>query len=409
MLARASVSGVKSEELRELLTPSALSLLDSLEPYSSPQDALERVARLRKAGHSPELVAAVLTQNRLRTKARAKFGEFADRMLFTEAGLEQATRLNVAAVHALRFRQAAVDRVVDLGCGIGADALAFAGAGLAVRAVDADEVTASIASFNLAPHDVEVTHEWAEDVIFDAGEAVWADPARRTVDAHGQSRRIATAADYSPSLEWLLSLSVERNVGIKLGPATDREVLNLTYADQAEAQWVSDRGAVVELTLWTNALARDGVRRSALVLSDAGAFELTGKADQPDAEAGPLGRYIYEPDGAVIRARLVHTIAEKLAAHALTEGMAYVSSDRLIPTPFASAFEVEEVLPLDERKISTVLTQRNIGHLEIKKRGVDIDPATLRKRLKLRGDQSATLIATRLAGRRVAILAQRAS
>src|SRR3954469_4920938 len=138
-------------ELLEVLTPEGLRLLDSLPPYHSERDVLKMVSDLRKAGHSPALVAAVLTQARLRSKARGKFGEFAGRMLFTEAGLEQATRLPVAARHASRFVAAGLSRVADLGCGIGGDAMAFAGADIDVVAVDADEVTAAIASYNLAP------------------------------------------------------------------------------------------------------------------------------------------------------------------------------------------------------------------------------------------------------------------
>ena len=42
--------------------------------------------KLRAAGHPPVLVSAALTQSRLRTAARAKFGPFAAGMLFTPAG-----------------------------------------------------------------------------------------------------------------------------------------------------------------------------------------------------------------------------------------------------------------------------------------------------------------------------------
>ena len=109
-------------------------------------DVVRIVSRLRAAGHPPELVAAVLTQARLRTRARAKFHEFAARMLFTPDGLEQSTRLKVAARHAGRFARAGLGSVADLGCGIGADALAFAGLGMRVVAVERDEVTAAVAA-----------------------------------------------------------------------------------------------------------------------------------------------------------------------------------------------------------------------------------------------------------------------
>jgi hypothetical protein len=119
-------------ELRELLSAEGLRLLDSLPEYKNSSDVVRAVAELRKAGHSPGLVAAVLSQSKLRSRAVAKFGPFAARMLFTEAGLEQATRLPVAALHAGRFRDAGLTTIADLGCGIGADALALAAIELSV-------------------------------------------------------------------------------------------------------------------------------------------------------------------------------------------------------------------------------------------------------------------------------------
>src|SRR5690625_5696303 len=103
---------------------------------------------MRKKGIDPELAAAVLTQSRLRAKAHAKFGELAAGMLFTPAGLEQATRLPVAAHHAQRYRAADARHIADLTCGIGADATAFGAWGGDVLAPDHDEATAAMATGN---------------------------------------------------------------------------------------------------------------------------------------------------------------------------------------------------------------------------------------------------------------------
>ncbi|HZU93430.1 MAG TPA: SAM-dependent methyltransferase, partial [Microbacterium sp.] len=83
---------MEMSELRALLTPEGLELLDALGSVESTDEVAKAVSRLRAAGHSPDLVSAVVGQAHLRTKATAKFGEFAQRMLFTRAGLEQATR-----------------------------------------------------------------------------------------------------------------------------------------------------------------------------------------------------------------------------------------------------------------------------------------------------------------------------
>ena len=393
-------------ELRALLTPEGLELLDALGPVEQVADVTRAVSRLRAAGHSPELVSAVVGQAHLRAKATAKFGDFAARMLFTRAGLEQATRLGVAARHAQRMRRAGITSVSDLGCGIGGDALAFAGAGLDVLAVDADEVTAAIAAYNLAPFGgtAVVSHGTAEDNV-PSGEAgtraIWMDPARRTT-GHSETRRVS-ADDYSPPLDWAFDVASRMPTGIKLGPGHDRDALPV----DAEAQWVSAEGSVVELVLWTGGLAREGVRRAALVIRGERSHELTAGADAEDAPVRGLGAFLHEPDGAVIRARLIGDVARSLDAGMLDERIAYLTSDAALTSPFVQSFRVRETMPANPKAISAVLRSHGIGTLEIKKRGMDVDPAAFRKKLTLRGEQTATLILTRVGDQRRAILADR--
>ncbi|MCK2022507.1 SAM-dependent methyltransferase [Microbacterium sp. kSW2-24] len=396
---------MEMSELQALLTPVGLELLDALGSVESTDEVTRAVSRLRADGHSPELVSAVVGQAHLRAKAGAKFGPFAERMLFTRAGLEQATRLGVAARHAQRMRSAGLTRIADLGSGIGGDALAFAGAGLDVLAVDADPVTAAIAAYNLAPfgESATVQHGTAESADLDGRDAVWMDPARRTA-GHSETRRVSPD-DYSPSLDWAFALASRVPTGIKLGPAHDRDALP---AD-AEAQWVSADGSVVELVLWTGALARAGVRRAALVIRGERSHELTAGADAVDAEVRPLGAFLHEPDGAVIRARLIGDVARSLDAGMLDEKIAYLTSDAALTSPFVQSFRVRETMAANPKAINAVLRANDIGTLEIKKRGVDIDPAQFRKKLTLRGGASATLILVRVGDQRRAILADRVS
>jgi hypothetical protein len=397
--ARDTVAPMDTAELRELLTPEGLKLLDDVGPIDTTADVVRIVSRLRAAGHSGSLVAAVLGQARLRAKAQAKFGDFAGRMLFTPDGLEQATRLRVAAAHAGRFAEAGVDVVADLGCGIGADSLAMAALDLAVLAVERDELTAAIASFNLAPFEaarVELGDATTTDLTGVGG--VWLDPARRS----GGSR-LTDPADWEPSLDWAFGVGRERPTGIKLGPGLDRDLI----PDDAEAQWVSVDRSVVELVLWFGAVSRAGIRRAALVLSDAGTSELTAAADSADAEVGALGEFLLEPDGAVIRARLIGDLARRIEGRMIDPTIAWITTDTAPSTPFGQAFRVVERFALDVKTLKRELRARDIGTLEIKKRGVDVDPAEFRTRLSLRGTQNATLVLTRVAGVKVALLAER--
>ena len=390
---------METTELLELLSPDGLRLLDSLPRFESGQDVVRSVAALRKAGHSPLLVAAVLHQQRLRAKAEAKFGPFAERMLFTTAGLEQATRLRVAALHAGRYQHAGLTRVADLGSGIGADALAMAGIDLEVTAVERDEVTAALATYNLAPwSNATVVNADATEFDLTGFDAAYVDPARRN-----ESRRLSDPADWSPSLDFAFGLAGRLPVGVKLGPGIDRDLIPAG----CEAQWVSVDHEVVELGVWFGALAREGIGRAALVIGSHGTAELTAAEDSADVEAGELGEFLFEPDGAVIRARLIGDLARSLNARMLDPRIAYLTADNPAASPFASCFRVLESFPLDERLLKRELATRGIGTLEIKKRGVDIDPAEFRKKLSLGGTASATLILTRIGEKKVALLAER--
>ncbi|WP_429953192.1 THUMP-like domain-containing protein [Leucobacter rhizosphaerae] len=365
---------------------------------------------LRRRGHPADRVAALLTQAELRVRAASKFGPIASELLVTPAGLEQATRHRVAAHHAERFRAAGCTRVADLGCGIGAESMAFLAAGLTPHPVELDPLTAAFAEHNLAAvaarHGLpapEVRVGDAERLGPGDADGVFLDPARRTA-GHRDTRRLASPDDYSPSLTFAFDLATAHATGIKLGPGFDRELI----PPHAEAQWVSVDGQVVEMALWCGAAARRGVTRSALVLrSESGIAELSAPADAPDAEVRDLGEYLYEPDGAVIRARLIGDLAARLDAGMVSPAIAYLTSDRLTATPFAQAFRIIETLPSREKDLRRALAARDIGTLEIKKRGADVDPAALRKRLRLQGSQHATLFLTRVAGRHVALLAER--
>ena len=392
-------------DLRRILSAEGLRLLDEVGPLDAMADVVRVVSTLRAAGHDGGLVAAVLEQARLRSRGKVKFGEFAARMLFTPAGLEQATRLRVAARHAGRYAEAGVEVVADLGCGIGGDAMALAALDLGVIAVERDELTAAVASFNLAPFpSARVELGSAEDADLAGVGAVWIDPARRQDGARRDgATRLTDPADWSPSLDWAFDLARQLPTGIKLGPGIDRDLI----PDDVEAQWISVDRDVVELVLWSGNLARAGVRRAALVLGATGTSELTASADSADAEPGHLAEYLLEPDGAVIRARLIGDLARSVDGRMLDPTIAWITTHNPVATPFGQSFRVLERFPLDVKTLKRELKARDIGTLEIKKRGVDVDPAQFRTKLALSGTGSATLILTRVAGDRVALLAER--
>lgn len=403
--------------LAQLLSPQGQALLAALPPYDEKR-AMALAQRLRDEGVDPGLAAAALTQTRLRAKARAKLGDFADAMLFTPDGVEQATRLIVAALHGRRYLEAGVTKVADLTCGIGADALAFAGVGLHVLATDIDPTTAALARMNLRAFpeaEVRCADGLSLDLLAEGVDGVYADPARRT--RGGQ--RIFDPRAYAPPLDavWALRSSVPE-VGVKVGPG----IPHLGLPPDAETQWVSVDGDVVEAALWFGALAPDGPGRSALVLHTRSGRALSrvlrsgvpvgahaaGPAPDDPAPVGAVGGYLYEPDGAVIRAGLVGQAAQELDGRLVDPTIAYVTTDQPAPpsavdpdlgqAPIATGYRVLDVMPFGVKRLKAYLRERGVGRVAIKKRGTAVTPEALRAQLSLKGTAEATLVLTRVGG-----------
>lgn len=357
--------------------------------------SLGAASRLRTQ-FPPDLAAAALTQVALRRKAGTKLPR-ADEMLLTSQGLEQATRHEVAAWRAGQFRTAGAEQVFDLGCGIGADSMAFLGAGLAVHAVEADAGTAALATANLALlGGMAVQVGMAEDVEVPDGAGVFLDPARRT-----NRGRTWQVEDFTPP--WSLvqhHLASDNFCCVKMGPGLPKELI----PDGSRATWVSHHGDVVEVSLWNG----PGPSRAAVVFPRGAGEPLDLSSDQPrELPVRAPGRYIIEPDNAVVRAGLVTEIVPEQDLWLLHEKIAYLSSDSPTTTPLATSFEVSDVLPYDQRVIRDHVRQHRIGILEIKCRGMDVDPAALRRALRPKGPRSATLILVRTPGGAMAVMARR--
>lgn len=377
------------ETFEQLLGADGQLLLAEISQCAGVESDLALGTRLRRTW-APELVAAAVTQNHLRGKAVAKFGDLAPHLYFTHDALEQATRSVVADHRAARLAASGATAVVDLGCGIGGDLLALGRAGLRVRGVERDPVRGAIARANLAAAGLDGTVETgdAEESDVAGDEVAFIDPARR--NARG---RTFSTSDLQPSWGWVRSLLA--------GPAVAKVMPGLAHADVpdgVEAEWVSDRGDLVEACLWGAPFA--GVTRRASVLPAGLSMTATGE----QAAVAEVGAHLYEPDDAVIRSGLVGELAATMGGWLPDPHIAYVSTDAQVTTPFARGFRVVEELPFREKPLRAALQVRRVGTLTIKKRGVDVVPEELRRRLALAGDAEATIVLTRVAGAGTALL-----
>ncbi|MET7751820.1 methyltransferase domain-containing protein [Micromonospora sp. NPDC005367] len=393
------------DQLAALRTAEGAAALDAAARVTG-GDPLAAASALRAAGVPAGLAAAALTQAELRRRATAKFGPTAAGMFLTRAGLEQATRGVVAARRAARLRAAGVRTLADLGCGLGADALAAARAGIRVYGVEADPLTAAMAAANAEAAGLAdlFTVECGDATAFDVSrvEAVFCDPARR---AGGTGRRIFDPNAYSPPWDFVTRLAerTPRTV-VKVAPGIDHGLIPAG----AEAEWVSVDGDLVEAALWCGELAE--VPRRATLLSEkeatpvdasgrgrGAAGQLTGAGDR-EADVGPVRRFLHDPDPAVVRAHLVAELSDELDASLADPAIAYLYADTPTLGPYARCLEITDVLPFSLKRLRAFLRERRVGRVEILKRGSALTPEQLRRDLRLAGDAAASLVLTRIAG-----------
>ena len=377
--------------LQFLLGPVGTELLDELAPTPiTPDNQLQIASRLRQL-FQPEQAQAAMEIVLLRQLAAGKFAN-ASQMFFTRAALEQSSSEVISTYRARRFAAAGFDRVADLGCGIGGDALGLAAHG-DVIGVDLDLVRLAMARENLGIYGFEHRFLPVQADLLTMRplpvQAAFFDPARRDQ----QGRRFFSMRQYQPPMtiiqRWREKIP---STAVKISPGVNYEEL----PDDAELEFISVNGDVKEGVLWFGQL-HSGVSRRATLLP--GGDCLT--TDEMAPELVPIGspkNYLYEPDKAVIRAHLVEALAQQLGADKIDEEIAYLTSDSVQDSPFARCFAVEAVFPFQLKQLRHYLRLHNIGRVTIKKRGSPLEPEALRRQLRLRGSQHRIIFLTHVLG-----------
>lgn len=395
------------EDLRWLLSPDAAPWLAVAS--EGERTLAERIAQLR-AQLTIERTHLVLEQATLRERAREKF-RAADRMYFTPLGMEQATDEIVADYKAQRF--AGKSEVFDLCSGIGGDLLALARRGPVVG-FERDPGVALIAQANArvaldataaaSSPGVEVRTEDACQVELERASAWHIDPDRRP-----GGKRTTRVALHEPSAEAIDQMLTRNPHGaVKLAPAAEWPE---SWTERAEMEWISRGRQCRQLVAWFGDLAtHPGQRRATMVGGTASAVRSivgSGEVGQGAPAAANIDAYLFEPDAAVIAANLTAELAREHGLKAIAPGAIYLTGTRSIQDAALGCFEVLEVMPFRLKPLKSLLRERGIGTLEIKKRGVEHDPAEIRRQLQLRGEASATLLIARVDKRVLAILARR--
>jgi hypothetical protein len=384
------------DDYRWLMGPDGRRWLGELGPKTSATPAV--ISALRRE-LSANRVHLLLEQFELRRHARRKFPQ-ADSMFFTRQALEQATDHWIARYKARRLGSR---KAIDLCCGMGGDLQALAERGEATG-VDRDAVLALLASCNAPQADVvcdDVTTWMSKPGLFDDGAAWHIDPDRRA-----RGRRTTWAAGYEPGPQVVDELRrLCPNGAVKVAPVAE---LPETWREEAELEWISRDGECRQLVAWFGDLSPLPGRRRATIVDPgaAVAWTLVGEVGTPP-RAERLETYVFEPDAAILAAGLAHQLCYEQRLTAITTGGGYLTGDAPITSPALATFAVLDVLPFDVKRLREALRAAGREALEIKKRGIDVDPAALRQKLRGGDGEPVVVLLAPWQQRAIAIVAKR--
>lgn len=386
------------------------SAVERIEDIREPAAALTALNNTLRKHLSPQRARLVVEQTTLRYRGRRKFTR-AHSMFFTGRGLEQATDEVLARYKATRFPGQV--SVSDFCCGIGGDLLALAGRG-EVLGVDNDPIVALLAAANV---DGLASRASPTEVVCRSVTAVadtLAGPWHIDPDRRPQGHRTTRIEDHRPSLREIETLfQASPDGAVKLAPATTPPP---AWQQDAELEWISRNGECKQLVAWFGDLARESGRRVATIVKGAvgaqsygvrSVVARSGSGQETQAFAKRIGRYLYEPDAAVLAAGLEMTLANELGLAPISSASAYLTGDGELHDEAVPGFEVIEVLPFRKHRLKQFLAQGRYGRLEVKKRGLRLDANRLQRELAVPGDQEATVLVTRVGQRIIAIVAHR--
>ena len=353
-----------------------------------------RVQKRLRRRFLDDVVRAALSLAELRRKAAAKFPR-ASEMWFDRVGLEQATSAAVARHKAQRF----AGEVLDYCAGIGGDSIALAER-CRVVSVDVNPANCLRVKWNAEVHGVAGNLQAVcadVETLTARNGLLHIDPDRRA----GSKGRTVRVEDCVPGLEQLQLMTRGYSGGaIKLSPAGN-------YGGKflgTETELISLDGECKEATIWFGDLAGSVEWRATVLPSGA---TLAGNPLEALAEIGPLGNYLYDPDPAVVRAGLIDMLAEQAGLRRLDDAEEYLTSGRLVHSPFMRPFEVLAELPNNNREIRAFFRKSEFGQVEIKCRHIPIQADAVRRKLPLPGDRPGVLIFARIAGRARAVVCRR--
>ena len=397
-----------------LMSEEATPILKQVEGAFMERVNVVRIAKSLRKLTTPTRGALVMEQAQLRKKAGQKFTR-ASRMFFTRRGLEQASGQRLAEYKASRFKS--LEKVADVCCGIGGDLLSLArrdklddakALSVTTVGVEIDELTSLFARKNLDAYALDrefVDVRQIDFAEFDLSklDGIHVDPDRRVQE------RTVHGSRFMPSLPDVFQrLGSDCSAAIKVAPATPHAEY---FPPGVQREWIGDDRECKQQILWVGPATEKPGHRTATHIGKKGEISQISVVENEARPGVVIGsqilRYLYEPHAIVLAAQLNNVMGDRYGLKRFSADVVYLTGDEDIEDPLLTQFEVLAVLPISLRKTQVFLNRLEVGEIEVKKRGIDDVTVSQFKRLKLAGNQRATVLLTRLGRSRIAVIAKR--
>lgn len=361
--------------------------------------SVSEIARFKESVPK-ELASAVIELLKTREKAKTKF-TLADKMLFDPEGYEQSSPEIISTYKADHIRNKVGNTtVLDLCCGIGADTIGLAKKGKVI-AIDCNLARIKMARHNAKVYNVEHNIQFVcadiKDIIDDKSlpYAIHIDPDQRK-----DKRRSKDLKDISPSIEYISRIINNTTIGVavKLSPAMD--INSIPWQGQIEI--ISLDGECKQMIIWTGGFYTTG--RKATILPHRVSID---DRIPPSYDVRDICSFIYEPDPAVSRLKLIPNLAGLLKLSFLAPGQVLLTSEEYIKSPFVKSYRVLELMPHRLDNLKKYFKSRK-AIVSIKPKGVKIDTDKLSRLLSTaKSKETLYCFIARLEKKLIAIIAEK--
>ena len=253
--------------------------------------------------------------------------------------------------------------LVDLTGGMGVDTSFLSDNFDKTYYVEMQEELCDIArhNFKILNKNIEVVNDNAEHFLTTCGEVdcIYLDPARR--DEYG--RKMVSLHDCSPDVAELQDVLFEKakTVMVKLSPMLDIDIVKKELKNIKEIHIVAVKNECKEILVILGQQTTDNGQQSSSIthgsqliatdLRENWNFSFT-EDEEHNAEwtlADKVGRYLYEPGAAFMKAGCFKLLSQKYNLNKLHRNSHLYTSDVLVPDFPGRIFEVINVVPFDKK------------------------------------------------------------